>query len=377
MLLKFIAYFSILNLIFFSVFLLFRKEARKSGTWIFSISMLIVAYTQWIVLLFYTGEIKQFYFLAYSEGIVFYLFVPTFYLYILKLLGTLPKLTIKHLVHLLPAVPGLVFYIVYITGSPEMRNYSIESKYCGFLPDALLNIIGVSIQIFYIILSFKRLNELKKIIRNNFSNYKQTEIRWVYFLLFAFVIISASYLLFIGILNDKKQVDLFTLLSLDCLFFAIFIKNMIYSSGIVPIVEGANELEKNQLSTVNNKSMIMSEAESNRLNNDLMKLMKDKEVFLNPDISLASLASLLDTTPHKLSYFLNQKLNTSFFDYINYHRIKKAEEILNNKLNERPKLNVIAEECGFKSRSSFYTSFKKVTGSSPTQFENRKSLQLS
>jgi AraC-like DNA-binding protein len=406
MIIKFIAYFSILNLILLSVFLLFRKEARKSGMWIFATSMLIVAYTQWIVLLFYTGEIKQFYYLAYSEGILFYLFVPMFYLYVLKLIGDLPGITLKHAVHLLPAIPGLVYYIVYITGSPEMRNYSIESKYCGVLPDALLNIIGNSIQVFYIFLSFRKLNRLKKIFLDNFSNYKQTEIQWIYFLLFAFAVISASYLLLVNIISDKKQVDLITLLSLDLLFFAIFIKNLIYSFSIVPIFEGTATIDKSSFDfSMSNLSQTLLN-EDNRFKNynefkeplskaikdiklqqdeiskqykpteieidqnyqKIIKYMQEEKPYLDPNINLTRLSSTLDANSHNISMTLNKKFRQNFFDFINSYRVVEAQRLLNDLNRNQFTIEAIGFDSGFNSKAAFYRAFKKHTGTTPSEY---------
>ncbi len=400
MIIKFLAYFSIFNLILLSLFLLLREKTRKSGIFNIAISMLIVAYTQWIVLLFYTGEIKQFQYLAYSEGIVFYLFAPLFYLYILKLIGDLPKKPIKYLVHLLPAIPGLIFYLVYITGSPEMRIYSIETKYCGVLPDVLLNITGVSIQIFYLILSVIKLNRFKKIICDNYSNFRQTEIQWIYFLLTAFILLSVSYLFFINFLNDKKQVDLITLMSLDFLFLAIFVKNLIYPFGIVPIVEGKSVLDDseyldnnqivadNEIDKYENKNelpcnepieQLKQQNETNKQNkltdtgvdcyyNKLVKYMVDEKPYLDPNLNLTKLSSSLNACSHNISLTINQKFQQNFFDFINSYRVEEAKKQLKNIKQNNLTIEGIAFDSGFNSKAAFYRAFKKNTQLTPSEF---------
>ncbi len=41
----------------------------------------------------------------------------------------------------------------------------------------------------------------------------------------------------------------------------------------------------------------------------------------DPDISLQTLADLLAAPPHVLSHVLNEKLNRTFSDYINFYRL--------------------------------------------------------
>jgi|GEM_PF-971532 len=103
----------------------------------------------------------------------------------------------------------------------------------------------------------------------------------------------------------------------------------------------------------------------------LKKLAKfeQSQKFLQPDISLTSLAKSMDTNTKYLSDVINRNKRVNFNQYINDQRIQYIIE----KMKSEPKyLNYkifyLAEECGFSSQSSFSTVFKSVTGISPLSF---------
>ena len=103
----------------------------------------------------------------------------------------------------------------------------------------------------------------------------------------------------------------------------------------------------------------------------LRKLLKfeQSQKFLQPDISLTSLAKSLDTNTKYLSDVINRNKQVNFNQYINDQRIHYIIE----KMKAEPKylnykMYYLAEACGFSSQSSFSTVFKSVTGISPLSF---------
>ena len=107
----------------------------------------------------------------------------------------------------------------------------------------------------------------------------------------------------------------------------------------------------------------------------LQHLMEEKEIYLQPDLKLADLASLVDLSPHQLSQLLNDNLNKSFNTYINELRIQKACDWILEK--QELKLESVGYEVGFNSKSSFFTAFKKKTGLTPKAYkEQAESINL-
>lgn len=100
-----------------------------------------------------------------------------------------------------------------------------------------------------------------------------------------------------------------------------------------------------------------------------LEAFEDSTLFLDKQLRIATLAKHLETNTRYLSLILNEKKNKSFNNYINQLRIK----YIINKLDKEPiylsyKISYLAEESGFASQSSFSTSFKEVTGKSPSAY---------
>lgn len=135
-----------------------------------------------------------------------------------------------------------------------------------------------------------------------------------------------------------------------------------------------NQLEHlgKQLSEyLNNKSPItqpLNANEASALKQKLEDTLHQNQFYLNQNISLTELATLIGTTDKKLSTLLNQNLQTNFYDYINSFRIAAFKKGVTEGKLEHLSIVGLALQSGFKSKSSFYRAFKKETGMSPSQF---------
>ncbi len=89
----------------------------------------------------------------------------------------------------------------------------------------------------------------------------------------------------------------------------------------------------------------------------------------DPDLSLTMISGYLGITPSYFSAFFIRKMGVGFQEYITDRRIAQAKELL-EKTNY--KINVVAEECGFRSASYFINVFRKQTGKSPSEYRNMK-----
>ena len=102
----------------------------------------------------------------------------------------------------------------------------------------------------------------------------------------------------------------------------------------------------------------------------LNNVMLVKKPYLNEDLTLKQLAQLIKTKERNLSKLLNINLNTNFYDYINTYRIDTFKQNIKTEI-ENYTIMGLAYDSGFKSKSSFYRVFKKITGSSPTEFKRK------
>jgi AraC-like DNA-binding protein len=107
----------------------------------------------------------------------------------------------------------------------------------------------------------------------------------------------------------------------------------------------------------------------------LHELMNAQKPYLDSELNLIKLAELVNMTPHQLSYIINTGFNANFFQFINTYRVEKAKELLLNEEMNKLSILGIAYESGFNSKTSFNTTFKKITGQTPSEY--KKGVQLS
>ncbi len=105
---------------------------------------------------------------------------------------------------------------------------------------------------------------------------------------------------------------------------------------------------------------------ANQLLAQLADLM-ETGIHKNSKLKLKAVAEELNIPTHQLSQVLNDNLGKSFNVYINEYRIKAACQLL--KTPHNLSLEGIGYEVGFNSKSTFFTTFKKITGKTPAQYQ--------
>ncbi len=116
-------------------------------------------------------------------------------------------------------------------------------------------------------------------------------------------------------------------------------------------------------------------AVANRLLRELDNLMLSKKVFTDPALKLKTVAEQLNIPSHQLSQLLNDNLGKGFKPFINEHRIKAACQLLGT--NHQMSLEGIGYEVGFRSKSTFFTTFKKLMNVTPSQYKEQVFLKTS
>ncbi len=100
----------------------------------------------------------------------------------------------------------------------------------------------------------------------------------------------------------------------------------------------------------------------------IRQLMEKQQAFTQPDLDLASLSDLLNHKRLAVSNAVNHCTGRSITQYINDHRIHAAIHLLSDPGQAQLTVDALAFQVGFNDRKSFYRTFKKSTGLSPSEF---------
>lgn len=100
--------------------------------------------------------------------------------------------------------------------------------------------------------------------------------------------------------------------------------------------------------------------------------IRTQQRFLDPNFGMEGLSEEIQVSTSSLSKAVNTQSGQHFSDYINGFRIDRAKTLLADPEFSNYTIVAIGLECGFNSKSAFYTAFKKLTGTNPTSFRKQK-----
>lgn len=101
---------------------------------------------------------------------------------------------------------------------------------------------------------------------------------------------------------------------------------------------------------------------------NLKECMEERQIFLNPKLTLQDVAQAVGTNRTYLSDYLNGTLHTTFYEYVNTYRVRYACSLLSAPDACKLSLTEVSERSGFNSMSTFNRAFVKVTGKTPTSY---------
>lgn len=358
MLVKYLGIISVFNFLILSIYLFFKSKKHQERNRLLAIIVFLIFFTQIVFLLFLTGEITKFPLFAYTDAITISAVMPLFYIYLNLLLENKRIFDHRNLIHLTPVIPGIFYWIYFLSLPNEVKQASLITKTCGNLSDTYLYVMSSIAQISYCILSLKKLNGFFFTHKNLLSKNDIQELNWHFILVYGFFILAISFISLYLIVPQEHTIDIISTIILDLLF--IFLLVFLLNRPVDYTFDLSNigfhdKGQKNIQKSFQEKSLPQ-----------IIELeIKTKSLYLQ-NMSLSKLSKQLEIPEYKISQCINQEYKMSVPDFINYLRIEFAKEILAK--NNQIKMDFLAKECGFNTRTSFYNAFKKFTNTTPSQF---------
>ncbi|HSH51331.1 MAG TPA: helix-turn-helix domain-containing protein, partial [Bacteroidales bacterium] len=92
-----------------------------------------------------------------------------------------------------------------------------------------------------------------------------------------------------------------------------------------------------------------------------------QQPYLDPEFNMSILSKITGFPKYQITEVLSTEIQQNFFQFVNTYRIKAVKKHLLDKKNLYS-IEAIGYECGFNSKSTFYTIFKKYTGKTPSEY---------
>ncbi|MEN0048217.1 MAG: AraC family transcriptional regulator [Bacteroidota bacterium] len=102
-------------------------------------------------------------------------------------------------------------------------------------------------------------------------------------------------------------------------------------------------------------------------------ILQNEHLYRDENLSVADIGQRVGMSIGYISKIIKKATDKNFPSWINEFRVEEVKTMLSNEEFENYTTLAIGLEAGFKSKSAFYTSFKKVTGVTPASFRKIKS----
>lgn len=373
----FVNLFVIVNLTIVFIILWFRKNNALSNR-LFALVVLIPAFT-FLRNTFYFNHIIDKYFFVLILASLSCMWAPILYWYVRVMLGIKLRFRKIDFVHFILFFLVLSYY-VYLALNQVERTHFFNALYDSNIESPILNIIFAYAQLIqffvYLIASIRLVR--KSIIKekNYFSNEGKTKARWLLELLILLFLLDIVCIVMYLIID--KHVEVFYIPVMYNLFYGYIVYQSFRHATIfnqVVFIEYQKQVEpliafsaKNTLSTSTAKYSLLDKQKFDTYAERTIYHFETNKPYLDPELNITKLSEQLTIPVHYISAVINEKMNKSFFDFVNQYRIEEVKQHLKNKEHEKFSLEAIGYNCGFNSRTSFFRVFKKHTGKTPNDY---------
>ena len=338
--------------------LIYTKKNKSASDQILTVWLFLLA--TYFLLCGIESEIYQYPLLTNS----FLLINPAFYLYVRSLIQKGFRLKWRYLFHLLPFI--LLQTVIYIQEAPFLFN-SVSNMESNAVFSILFIFATFASLLFYNVASVRIVHRYRKNLKNEFSNIQQNNsLKWVLFILIFYIQLCSTVISFgVYVVFAKEQFIIIYHTTNAILLLLVYILGF-YGLRQTRIFVSAN-LEND---AGKYKNSLLTQKKKNDIKESIIQYFKSAKPYLDSDFNMDKLSQALNTPKHILTEVLNTELANNFFSFVNTYRVNDVKKILSSDASDLYSIEYIGYDCGFSSKSSFFTVFKKQTGKTPLQYKN-------
>ena len=321
----------------------------------------------WLTLLaieFFTCALENVLFKEPLLSSSFLLFNPALFLYVKSL--TLPRFRLRP-VQLLHLLPYLVFELLaYTIQEPfHLSTFFVHDKNFAFrMIFSVANLISWMV---YNPASIVYVHRHRMNLRNEQSTIGKNEnLGWVLFVSVLYVVYCIVALILVAIVYFGRLYPLIPYVyNYSVLLFLVYILGIygLYQHKLpkkLLITEAAKAPYKNSSLSEDMKQVIRQR---------LIQYVEHQKAYLNPSLNMDMLSAELKIPKYQLTEVLNTVIGHNFFRFINTYRVEAVKEMLSDSGNHFS-IEAIGFECGFASKTAFYSVFKSITGQTPVAYRD-------
>ena len=354
---------------FFFEFLLLAKRSKSLSDKILAVWMFVIGLHLFLYYLYTKGLDFEYPHVLGIGNPLPLIHGPLLFLYTGSLTGYFPRWKPLYLLHFLPVLLFFLYYReFYFSSGPEKINFFHELR---IHPDPVYRYMFPAIiasGFSYLFFTFLLFRSHRRYILNNLSySNEKNNLHWLRNLLAGllgiWVVVLAGHFLLEGPWADDAIYGSVTVFVGFIGFFGLRQGNIFINLSGGPAPETAKSENQQRYAKSGLKEQKAAEVKQM-----LIELMEVKKVYLDENVSLPQLAGILNIHPNYLSQVINEGFRKNFYDYINAYRVEEFKRMVVSGKHRNRTLLALALDCGFSSKASFNSSFKKLTQTTPSEF---------
>lgn len=287
---------------------------------------------------------------------------PAIFLYARTLSHNSEKKSRPIYIHFLLAF--LYFIILIIAVAFDIKSDEDIAQYSWLVVVATIIQLAVACHLIgYIIAAIVTINLYHKRLLGQCSNVDALKLNWLGYLLTSIVLLFVVWssifgadIKVLGIEPSHMLVEVFWLI-MSILVYWIGAYSLFHPEILTFAVVEDKDIKQR-----------LPESELASHCQNLDNHMKINKPYLDPSLTLNTLAAQLNLNPKLLSQIINTGTKYSFYEYINRQRIEAVKNILRQPDNKTLKLEGVAYDSGIKSSSTFNRLFKKYVNMTPREY---------
>ena len=295
----------------------------------------------------------------------FLLFNPACYLYVRSLTIKDFRLRPVQLLHLLPYIS--VKLIAYLLREPyELEGYFEQDESLWFR--ILFSVTSVLSWVIYNSRSVMLVVRHRQGLKHEFSTIESREkVGWLLFVV-VFYNLYCAVAIIIGATNvlAGSPSPVMHVYSYSTMLAMVYILGFygLWQTSIYKVTDsGADH-------PVPYSRYPLSAKRRKQIRSELFAYFEREKPYLNPELNMSMISAHINIPKHHLTEVLNTEIGKNFFSFVNGYRVEEVKKQLIEK-GDIYSIESIGFECGFSSKSTFFTVFKKITGQTPMQYKTK------
>lgn len=288
-------------------------------------------------------------------GPFIFLLGPLLYFYLRSIVQEVNVVLVRDWGHFLPFVAYLVIYVPAFILGWDSNYVLLLNKFLSSPWILLIAQLG-----YYLVHTYRLVKENNLKIVESYSNLDEVDLSWMKQFIWILIAILVFIMFVSPLLLHGMSIESYLMASSS--FFALTIFFLAYKA----LQQGLPDPLKDPGERVNEEYS----ASLDDMKSELIDHMESHKPYLDPELTLVSLAYQLGVSRNRLSEVINTAIGDNFYHFVNQYRIEEVKKLIGQEDSKKYTIISLANDAGFRSKSSFNAIFKKMTGLTPSEYRN-------